>query len=148
MNGTTDSTQLSVSPTICAQSINSECDAVPGGESAGPGSPPTPAGRRRSLTQGPQASLRLPRILWIDDQLEPDDAGVTLLRLEGFDVEVAFTGGEGLAKARASRFDAVLLDLRLPDMYGLSVLSRLMSWPPTAPVRRCTEPPRFTGRTE
>lgn len=64
-------------------------------------------------------------VLWIDDEIRPDDATVRLLTLQGFRVDCADSGRAGLTKAAGHVFDAVILDLRLGDLYGLSVLERL-----------------------
>ena len=83
----------------------------------------------RSLTQ----SLP-PAILIVDD--DPDIALVLhdLLEHTGYRVEVAGTGAEALAKAKVDPFAAVLLDLMLPDMDGLSVLTLLKQIDPALPV--------------
>jgi DNA-binding response OmpR family regulator len=47
------------------------------------------------------------------------------LRSEGFKVEVAATGPEGLEAALASRPDLVLLDVMLPGMNGFEVCQRI-----------------------
>ena len=47
------------------------------------------------------------------------------LRHAGFRTEVARTGSDGLAKARAARPDLVILDLMLPGMGGLDVCKAL-----------------------
>jgi CheY-like chemotaxis protein len=72
------------------------------------------------------ASPDVPRILWIDDEVGPGDALMCLLALDGFRVDVAQSGTEGLARARAHSYQAVVLDLRLPDLFGLTVLNRLV----------------------
>ncbi|WP_084214006.1 response regulator [Terriglobus sp. TAA 43] len=41
-----------------------------------------------------------------------------LLRIEGFVAHSAFNGTEGIASVRSLRPDALLLDLRMPDMDG------------------------------
>jgi len=69
-----------------------------------------------------------------------DDAVITEVlawRLErlGFRALVAGTGQAGLALARSIQPDLVLLDLRLPDVDGLSVCRRLSDAPET-----CTAP--------
>jgi len=47
------------------------------------------------------------------------------LRLAGYDVCTASTGGEGLRLMQSSPLDLVLLDLGLPDMDGLETLRQL-----------------------
>jgi DNA-binding response OmpR family regulator len=47
------------------------------------------------------------------------------LGARGHDAVVAVTGAEGLRMALAGTFDAVVLDLELPDMNGLDVLKML-----------------------
>jgi two-component system response regulator PrrA len=59
-----------------------------------------------------------------------DDEGVTqtfarMLRLEGFDVYTALTAETGLREAQAVRPDAIILDLRMPLVDGMSFLRRL-----------------------
>ena len=49
-------------------------------------------------------------------------------------VEIAPTGSEGLARARAVRPDVILLDLRLPDQSGLDVLKQLRQIDARIPV--------------
>jgi PAS domain S-box-containing protein len=62
-------------------------------------------------------------ILVIDDN--PADAGwlVRTLTAAGYWSEVAPTGAEALARCRDHAYDAILLDLVLPDLDGLSVLA-------------------------
>ena len=45
------------------------------------------------------------------------------------DVDVAYGGGEGLAKARTSRPDLILLDVLMPDMDGFDVCEELKARP-------------------
>ena len=54
-----------------------------------------------------------------------------LLERRGHEVVVAPTGAEGIAQARASRFDLILLDLRLPDGDGCDFVPGLA--PPGVP---------------
>jgi FixJ family two-component response regulator/AraC-like DNA-binding protein len=73
-------------------------------------------------------------VLWIDDEVDPADAAVRLLALDGFRIDCAVTGSAGLAMARSSTYDAILLDLRLPDMSGLAVLERMAEEKCRAPI--------------
>jgi len=73
-------------------------------------------------------------ILSVDDDPDISIALVDLLKHEGYSVESASTGAEALDRAKAQHFDAVLLDIRLPDLDGWSVLQHLMELDPSLPV--------------
>jgi two-component system, OmpR family, KDP operon response regulator KdpE len=70
-------------------------------------------------------------ILIIDD--EPPIRRLLRLTLEpaGYKVCEAETGQLGLQEAAAKRPDAIILDLGLPDMDGLTALKRLREWSST-----------------
>lgn len=73
-------------------------------------------------------------LLWIDDEITPDDGAVRLLGLEGVQVECAVSGAEGVRKARTGRHDAIILDQRMPDMSGLTALEQMRSEGVSIPV--------------
>ena len=56
------------------------------------------------------------------------------LEAEGFRVDAAGDGPSGLERARAASYDAVILDLLLPGLDGLSVLRQLHQQLPELPV--------------
>jgi DNA-binding NtrC family response regulator len=64
-------------------------------------------------------------LLIVDDEPNILSTLRRALELEGFGVEVAGSGRIALEKARQHRFDAVLLDVAMPEMNGLDVLARL-----------------------
>jgi CheY-like chemotaxis protein len=66
-----------------------------------------------------------PRILVIDDSDDARDAFATVLHLEGFTVEEARDGREGLEKAAQSPPDIIITDLRMPVMDGREMIRRL-----------------------
>ena len=74
------------------------------------------------------------RILVIED--EPRILGFLArgLEAEGFLVDGAQNGSEGLERARRHAYDLVLLDLLLPGLDGLSVLRELNRTKPDLPV--------------
>src|SRR6185437_15451590 len=64
-------------------------------------------------------------VLIIDDEAAIPESLQTLLELEGYDVEAAADGEEGLARLGERPFDLVLLDLALPDRNGLELLPEM-----------------------
>ena len=69
-------------------------------------------------------------ILVVDDD---PDIGVSLrdlLRGEGHQVEIVSTGAEALKQVQQKHFDAVLLDVGLPDKDGLTVLGEIVQSKP------------------
>jgi two-component system NtrC family response regulator len=64
-------------------------------------------------------------VLIVDDEKDLRDGLSQAVRDLGHEALVAASGREALAIADASKIDAVLLDLRMPDMDGLQVLTRL-----------------------
>ena len=65
------------------------------------------------------------RILVVDD--EPDFAAIVQgnLEKEGFEVEIAYNGVEGLEKVHSNPPDAVVLDVMMPEMDGYKVCREL-----------------------
>lgn len=77
---------------------------------------------------------RLPAVLWIDDEVQADDALLRLLAADGIQVDCAQCGADGLALTTIRVYDAIVLDLRLPDMFGLAVLKQFAERNMTTPV--------------
>lgn len=65
------------------------------------------------------------RILVVDDEKSIVDLVTAYLRREDYEVRTATDGPSGLKAARAFNPDLVVLDVMLPGMDGLEVLSRL-----------------------
>ncbi|MCM0018465.1 MAG: sigma-54 dependent transcriptional regulator [Tagaea sp.] len=66
------------------------------------------------------------RILLIEDDVTLGPALMQRLRLEGFDPVLATDGATALAVARREPPDAVLSDIRLPDMDGEAIWRRML----------------------
>jgi DNA-binding response OmpR family regulator len=81
-----------------------------------------------------KVGLAAMRILVIED--EPRILGFIVRGLEGegYSVDAARNGGEGLKRARRDHYDLVLLDLLLPGLDGMSVLHELNEARPELPV--------------
>ena len=79
---------------------------------------------------GAEAPLRRPdgsavRVLVVDDEPSLAELLASVLRYEGWDIQTAGDGKTAVRAAREFRPDAVILDVMLPDISGLEVLSRL-----------------------
>jgi twitching motility two-component system response regulator PilH len=80
------------------------------------------------------------RILVIDDSKELQEFFRFVLDEAGYDVITASSGEEGLEKTKALRPDLILLDLIMPGMDGLELLTRIRSdlAPPIPPAILCS----------
>ncbi len=79
-------------------------------------------------------ALHQTRILVIDDDLQILELLHGALTRAGFTVEVASNGRDGLRLASQNPFDALIIDIMLPDMDGLEVLQRLRGQAIDTPV--------------
>ena len=73
-------------------------------------------------------------VLIIDDEAEIRESLETLLGLEGYSVESASSGEEGLRRIGSRPFDLVLLDLALPDRNGMDLLGEIQIQDPRLSV--------------
>ena len=81
--------------------------------------------RPEALAVNPATDRR--RILVVEDNEEDREWIVQILDLAGFDVDQAVTGKEAVLKCRERRYDAITLDLILPDLGGWGVLREIRS---------------------
>jgi len=65
------------------------------------------------------------KVLVVDDEASILDSVATVLRYEGYEVDVAQTGRAALQKAQDNLYDLIVLDVMLPDLDGLEVTRRI-----------------------
>jgi two-component system CheB/CheR fusion protein len=84
-----------------------------------------PLARGAAVAAGPAARVGAPqphrRVLIIDDNVDAAESLRELLEFSKHEVGVAYTGSQGLAKARDFHPDVVLCDIGLPGMDGYAV---------------------------
>jgi two-component system, OmpR family, alkaline phosphatase synthesis response regulator PhoP len=78
-----------------------------------------------NLTEKKAQRMSQAKILIIDDEQSILNLVSAYLRPEGYEVHTAMDGLAGLKAARAFKPDLVILDIMLPGMDGLELLSRL-----------------------
>ena len=74
------------------------------------------------------------RILVVDDEPHVVKACARILELEGFEVRGAAGGAEAIDLYQSEGFDLALVDLKMPDVDGLQVLTAIREYAPSAAV--------------
>ncbi len=102
---------------------------------------------RSAVGKGTTFTLRLPAaaivdggalmrtVLLVDDDPAVAETLASMLTREGLNVHCAATGEEALAAVERDSFDAIFLDVRLPDIPGQEVYARLAAEHPDAARR-------------
>jgi len=73
-------------------------------------------------------------ILIVDDEKRYTNMLAKRLTLRGCFCEVCYNGKQALEILKCKKFFLILLDLRLPDIYGIEVLTRIKESLVTTPV--------------
>jgi DNA-binding response OmpR family regulator len=71
-------------------------------------------------------------ILVVDDDKSILRVFTRILQKSGYEIDVAETGKEAIEKAETGHYDLALVDVRLPDMDGTELLSRMQKTIPDA----------------
>jgi len=74
------------------------------------------------------------KVLVVDDELDIREGLEFLLTSEGYSVELAQNGTEGIQKMEARAYDLVLLDLMMPDRSGMDVLREVRARDRETPI--------------
>jgi DNA-binding response OmpR family regulator len=87
-------------------------------------------------------------ILIIDDEASLRQTLARILQRAGFEATTVASGREGLAIVKEHPFDLVYLDIRMPDMSGLDVLTTIHAQFPELPVILFTAQPDLHSAVE
>jgi CheY-like chemotaxis protein len=99
-----------------------------------------------------ETTIATKRILFVDDEIHVRQVVKACLEaLAGWNVLLASSGTDGLAKAVFEKPDAIILDVMMPEMDGLDLLQQLKANPVTHSIPvvfltarlSLTEPQRF-----
>ncbi|NER21081.1 MAG: response regulator [Symploca sp. SIO1C2] len=91
------------------------------------------------------------QILIIDDEYRIREVTkISLEMMAGWKVSTASSGSEGLAIAQSQQFDAILLDMMMPELDGTETLARLQANSTTQqiPVLLLTAKAQTIGRNQ
>ena len=62
------------------------------------------------------------RILIAEDEKELARAEATILKLNGYDVDVAQDGAEAVDRVKSANYDVIVLDVMMPRVDGIEAL--------------------------
>ncbi|MFT3776485.1 MAG: sigma-54 dependent transcriptional regulator [Minicystis sp.] len=82
----------------------------------------------------PQPERRAPKVLIVDDEIQMAEMVADGLADRGYDAEAVATSERALARLRAEPFDALVTDLRMPEVDGLALLAAARRIAPELPV--------------
>jgi two-component system response regulator MprA len=99
-------------------------------------------------SSGRQVTLTEMRVLVADDDLAVRRSLERALRLEGYDVALAADGRQTLEAVVSSPPDALVLDVRMPEVDGLEVCRRLRAIADPTPVLMLTAKDAVSDRVE
>jgi len=73
-------------------------------------------------------------VLVVDDEEHTRLGYAEVLRIDGYDVDVAQNGAEGLKRAGRKEYQVIVTDLRMPEMDGMTFIDKLRNFDPEARV--------------
>ncbi|UCH56878.1 MAG: response regulator [Candidatus Bathyarchaeota archaeon] len=77
-----------------------------------------------------EMETRRMRVLLVDDDIPLTKSLAAVMRKSGYKVSTAFTGTQALEASKEHPFEAVILDIRLPDIDGVELLRHIRSEDP------------------
>lgn len=76
--------------------------------------------------------MKAPKILIIDDDSDFAESMSLVLEMEGYEVDTAMSGQDGLVAAMNTEHRFILIDVSLPDINGAEILSQIKHHRPSA----------------
>ncbi len=83
------------------------------------------------------------KILVVDDEVNQALLYEQELKDEGYDVDLAYSGGEALEMVEKNSYDLVVLDIGMPEMDGLEALGKMLSIDKKLPIILNTAYPSY-----
>ena len=74
------------------------------------------------------------KILIVEDEQHQRELYATELEEEGYQVDQASNGKEGVEKVRQNKYDLVVMDIRMPEMDGIEALGKILSRDKKIPI--------------
>jgi len=68
-------------------------------------------------------------ILFVDDSASMRQVVSMAIKEAGYNVETAVDGKDGIGKAAATKFDAIVTDLNMPNMNGIEMIKEVKKLP-------------------
>ena len=88
---------------------------------------PRPAGEHASIAQVQAVGNDRLRVLVVDDEASVRVSLQRYLAGKGHEVETTASGEDALVRLKSSKYDAVIVDMRMPDLSGEQLFERLRS---------------------
>jgi two-component system response regulator (stage 0 sporulation protein F) len=74
------------------------------------------------------------KILVVEDEQHQRELYAMELQDEGYEVEQASNGREAVEMVRSTKYDLVILDIRMPEMDGIEALGKILSRDKKIPI--------------
>jgi DNA-binding response OmpR family regulator len=65
------------------------------------------------------------KIIYVEDDQDTAEVTATLLKMNGFKVDIALTAKKGLEMINKNKYDLAILDFMMPDMSGYDLLKKV-----------------------
>ena len=88
------------------------------------------------------------KVLFAEDEMDLQDVVAEFLRMRGYDVTAVSNGQEAVEKAQADAFDAMVFDVMMPVMDGISAMKKIRAMGDVTPAIFLTAKSQVEDRIE